>query len=254
MGWAGGHCLYSVSEVTFDSSYEVNRTFQLETEGVDTVELQVDEGDEVSVFLLEGRDKIYLVPSDDYYTQTFSSEQGQLTIPVRSSPLYLLVTSQEAASASVFFSPNHHSNSDSSALTYILVGVLVPLTVLFLILTSVVLFFKMRRRPQLNAASNPTAPLTQPHVHLLEQLNLSSPVKKFSVLSSHFSSECAVCLESFQLDSEVRMLDCGHVYHSACLENLVIRQQSCCVCKQSFENKLNTSYLTTMGDSTQARD
>jgi len=246
--------LYPVAEVTYNSPYEVNRTFQMETEGVETVELQVDEGGEVTVYMLEGRDKLYLVPSDDYYTRTFISEQGQLIIPVLSSPLYLLVTSQEAALTSVFFSPSHTSSSNSSPITYILVGVLIPVSVLFLALAALMLFYKSRRRPQLNATSNPTAPLTQPNVQLLEQLNLNSPVKKYSALASHFSSECAVCLESFQIESEVRMLDCGHVYHSACLENLVVRQQSCCVCKQSFESKLNTSYLTTMGDSTQARD
>ncbi len=254
MGWAGGHCFYSITEVTYESSYEVNRTFKLETEGLQAVKLQVDEGEEVSVYLLKGRDGRYLVPSNDYFTEVLNSEQGHLTISVLNSPLYLLVSSQDEYPASVIFSPvQHSSSSDSSPLTYILVGVLVPVTVLFLALTALILFVKTRHRPQLSPP-NPTVPLTQQHTHLMEQLNLSSPVRSYSALKSHFSSECAVCLEVFLKESEVRMLDCGHVYHSSCLENLVMRQQSCCVCKQSFESKLNASYLTTMGDSTQVRD
>ena len=254
MGWAGGHCFYPITEVTYESSYEVNRTFKLETEGLQAVELQVDEGGEVSVYLLQERDGMYLVPSNDYYTEVFNSEQGHLTISVLNSPLYLLVSAQDEYSASVVFSPVQHSaSSDSSPLTFILVGVLVPVTVLFFALAALILIVKTRRRPQLNPP-NPIIPLTQQHALLLEQLNLSSPAKSYSALKSHFSSECAVCLEAFLKESEVRMLDCGHVYHSSCLENLVMRQQSCCVCKQSFENKLNASYLTTMGDNSQVHD
>lgn len=254
MGWAGSHCFYSITEVTYESSFEVNRTFKLETEGLQAVELQVEEGGDVNVYLLKGRDGVYLVPSNDYYTEAFSSEQGHLTISVLNSPLYLLISAQDEYPASVVFLPVQHSaSSDSSPLTYILVGVLVPVTVLFLALTALIIIVKNKHRPQLNPP-NPTVPLTQQHAYLLEQLNLSSPVKSYNALKSHFSSECAVCLEAFLKESEVRMLDCGHVYHSSCLESLVMRQQSCCVCKQSFENRLNASYLTTMGDNTQVHD
>lgn len=30
--------------------------------------------------------------------------------------------------------------------------------------------------------------------------------------------ECAVCLNRFELDSEINQLSCGHVFHKACLE------------------------------------
>lgn len=246
-GWAGGTCSYPVTEVSYGLYYDTNRTLQLNTDGVAAVEMQVSEGGEVFAYLLEEPSGGYLVPSYDYYSQVFNGTQ-KVTIPVIGSPLYLLISSQELAS--VCFAPAEAA-SEPSQLIYILVGVLVPVALLCLILAVVLLFLKARRRGSQLSNAYPIVPLTLREAQLIEQLNLNSPEKVYSQLTSNYSSECAVCLEVFRSDSLVRMLDCGHVYHSPCLESLVNRQQNCCVCKRSFENKLSTSYLTTIGDHSQ---
>lgn len=56
------------------------------------------------------------------------------------------------------------------------------------------------------------------------------------MLELHFSSgSCAICLELFDDDDEVRGLICGHVFHAECLDPWLTKRRACCpMCKRDY--------------------
>ncbi|KAG7194679.1 uncharacterized protein KQ657_004356 [Scheffersomyces spartinae] len=56
------------------------------------------------------------------------------------------------------------------------------------------------------------------------------------MLELHFSSgSCAICLELYDDDDEVRGLICGHVFHSDCLDPWLTKRRACCpMCKRDY--------------------
>lgn len=52
-----------------------------------------------------------------------------------------------------------------------------------------------------------------------EKVETMFPQRRFSQLSSfHLSDTCSVCLDRFKSSSDIRVLPCKHVYHSACID------------------------------------
>lgn len=60
------------------------------------------------------------------------------------------------------------------------------------------------------------------------------PKRRFRALSSPSEHPCAICLEEFTPQSEVRVLPCGHIYHEVCIDQWFLRNQSCCFCKMGI--------------------
>lgn len=52
-----------------------------------------------------------------------------------------------------------------------------------------------------------------------EKVESMFPQRRFSQLSSFLLSDtCSVCLDRFKSSSDVRVLPCKHIYHSACID------------------------------------
>ncbi|QSL64165.1 hypothetical protein MERGE_000320 [Pneumocystis wakefieldiae] len=64
-----------------------------------------------------------------------------------------------------------------------------------------------------------------------EQQNSSSD----SPEDASFSDTCAICLDLFQDDDEIRVLTCDHIYHSSCIVPwFTTRRAMCPLCKHDF--------------------
>jgi len=57
------------------------------------------------------------------------------------------------------------------------------------------------------------------------------PKQRFRSIPSPSEHPCAICLEEFTPQSDVRVLPCGHIYHEVCIDQWFLRNQSCCFCK-----------------------
>ncbi|XP_021911477.1 E3 ubiquitin-protein ligase RING1-like [Carica papaya] len=44
-------------------------------------------------------------------------------------------------------------------------------------------------------------------------------------------SECAICLEAFEVGGELREMPCNHGFHSGCIENWLNMHGSCPICR-----------------------
>ncbi|CAL0304483.1 unnamed protein product [Lupinus luteus] len=62
----------------------------------------------------------------------------------------------------------------------------------------------------------------------------SMPVVK--IIPAHVSAEsqCAVCMEPFELDCDAREMPCGHIYHSGCILPWLSARNSCPVCRHEL--------------------
>lgn len=69
----------------------------------------------------------------------------------------------------------------------------------------------------------------------------SLPVVK--ILASHVpvESNCAVCKEPFELDSEAREMPCKHIYHSDCILPWLSIRNSCPVCRHQLPTDVHSS-------------
>jgi hypothetical protein len=48
---------------------------------------------------------------------------------------------------------------------------------------------------------------------------------------------CAICMDSFEEETYIRPLTCGHIFHSSCVDPwLTKRRASCPLCNKSFSN------------------
>lgn len=46
---------------------------------------------------------------------------------------------------------------------------------------------------------------------------------------------CAICICTLDDNDEVRLLTCGHIFHSECIDPWLLRRQACCpMCKESY--------------------
>ncbi len=66
----------------------------------------------------------------------------------------------------------------------------------------------------------------------------SEPLKDLKSKKSkalHCNSTCSICLEDFELKEELRVLPCGHLFHTECIVPwLTTRAANCPLCKEEF--------------------
>lgn len=56
----------------------------------------------------------------------------------------------------------------------------------------------------------------------------SANVQKYSNLRDRSLDTCSICFDEFSMDAEVRLLACGHYFHSVCVDRWLIEHTQCC--------------------------
>ena len=56
------------------------------------------------------------------------------------------------------------------------------------------------------------------------------------------TSECTICLQPIHNDSQCRMLNCYHIFHSECLVKWFSDRANCPICKKSFGKGVDKRY------------
>ncbi|GFE54204.1 zinc C3HC4 type RING finger domain-containing protein protein [Babesia ovis] len=56
------------------------------------------------------------------------------------------------------------------------------------------------------------------------------PIHKFGELKNPTSTMCGICLEEFDDDALIRLLQCSHGYHVACIDKWFARSNTCPLC------------------------
>lgn len=64
----------------------------------------------------------------------------------------------------------------------------------------------------------------------LEALKALGSVKATEV---HKQDSCCICLNDYEMDEEIQVLRCGHMFHCGCIKDWVTRAQNCPICKES---------------------
>lgn len=75
-----------------------------------------------------------------------------------------------------------------------------------------------------------------PDVGLSERLCNRNEVKKQPIIYNETSSprSCSICLDDFSEGMSLVQLECGHMYHLKCIDDWLIRQSSCPLCRCEF--------------------
>jgi hypothetical protein len=69
---------------------------------------------------------------------------------------------------------------------------------------------------------------------VLKALNRNAPETKFCMIHDIHNDVCAICLEDFKSDENVRQLKCSHIYHVTCINTWSKDHETCCLCKYNF--------------------
>lgn len=52
---------------------------------------------------------------------------------------------------------------------------------------------------------------------------------------SKYDSNCGICLETYNGDEDVVILDCSHLYHKKCIDEWIHYNQVCPLCKKNID-------------------
>ncbi|KAH3678303.1 hypothetical protein WICPIJ_008853 [Wickerhamomyces pijperi] len=85
-----------------------------------------------------------------------------------------------------------------------------------------------------------------------KEIDLSNP----SEAEMHFDSgTCAICIDTFEPEDQVRGLICGHVFHQECLDPWLTKRKACCpMCKRDYYMKNNNRSEDGENDGNEADD
>lgn len=56
------------------------------------------------------------------------------------------------------------------------------------------------------------------------------------IISRRRNDKCAVCLQRFEFDQSVKMLECKHTYHKHCIDEWFIYSPKCPICRSLRKN------------------
>ncbi|KAI4305310.1 hypothetical protein L6164_028682 [Bauhinia variegata] len=126
---------------------------------------------------------------------------------------------------------NFHSYCHGLFLILLFLNILFFITVLFLCI-----HVCHRRFMESTAVASPAPPPAcqwNGVVHYTYSMHNPLSVSAMS-LYAESSSECCICLSVFQEEEKLKVLPCGHAYHSECLEKWICANPSCPLCRASL--------------------
>jgi hypothetical protein len=62
-----------------------------------------------------------------------------------------------------------------------------------------------------------------------------------SATAEDTENECSVCLNNYALHDQIRILPCAHEFHTECVDEWLIRNKTCCLCRAPIDESPATS-------------
>uniref|UniRef100_A0A182K899 RING-type E3 ubiquitin transferase n=2 Tax=Pyretophorus TaxID=44537 RepID=A0A182K899_9DIPT len=56
------------------------------------------------------------------------------------------------------------------------------------------------------------------------------------------SEKCTICLSQFEIDNDVRRLPCMHLFHKDCVDQWLVTNKHCPICRVDIEVNFNKDY------------
>ena len=72
---------------------------------------------------------------------------------------------------------------------------------------------------------------SQESIHEECRVDVDLPYTIYSNIEDRKDDKCAICLDIFDSDSKVCLLNCGHVFHKDCIKNWVNIKNTCPTCR-----------------------
>jgi hypothetical protein len=128
-----------------------------------------------------------------------------------------------------------HSCTDSSSPIYIVstimliigyIGILVPI-VLFIYIAR--LYPEYVFPPPRERVQNNQLPVSQ------QRLDTLPTIQYTDGLFSESDSNCSICLVPYEVDISVRTLPCCHHYHQQCIDQWLLKRDSCPLCARTLD-------------------
>ena len=66
-----------------------------------------------------------------------------------------------------------------------------------------------------------------------QALALHTEIRNYG-LDLNGETTCAICMNDFDENENVRLLQCGHYFHANCVDQWLERSESCPLCRQSI--------------------
>ncbi|CAD8049341.1 unnamed protein product [Paramecium primaurelia] len=76
---------------------------------------------------------------------------------------------------------------------------------------------------------------SQEIAELIPTIQFSAVFKKYPQILDF--NQCAICLDNFQLDQQVRVTYCQHVFHSKCFDAWIKKNSSCPICRSPQDKR-----------------
>ena len=116
----------------------------------------------------------------------------------------------------------------------ILLVVVIIVVVISIILLCLLLPIGIRMVKKCSYGTSRT--FAEPSTVLPLQMESSFPAKTWEPSPDAKDSTCAICLDDFKEDSQVRELTCAHVFHVNCIDSWAVNRFSCPLCKRSMDS------------------
>ncbi len=101
---------------------------------------------------------------------------------------------------------------------------------------SLILSFALPFVFEVNTTSATIVPQDLEGVHLQE---IDKPDIKITIFTSDEPSSCTICLEDFIQDENVNETNCGHFYHTNCMEKILNNNiKNCPVCRRDLREEI----------------
>ena len=55
----------------------------------------------------------------------------------------------------------------------------------------------------------------------------------------HSGKNCTICLEDFSIGDHIRILPCNHIYHKDCIDEWIMKENNCPICRKEVISELN---------------
>ncbi|CAG9313425.1 unnamed protein product [Blepharisma stoltei] len=123
-------------------------------------------------------------------------------------------------------------SSSSDSYTIITIIWISIICIVLSLVIAILIFFLFRHQARVQVYDSNAFRVSGINQESIEKMYPSKPIKN---VASHLGNICVICMEDFKGDSNVRKLNCGHIFHVECIDEWFKHHKACPMCKRDCE-------------------